>query len=189
MVKAVPVLAAAAPGGGGGCEHPKKAATPRVPMGSCSPAAPRLPLPLQGSAPWHRAGLWASECSSQKGTGGACLLRRQRGGVRKAARVRPAAICPRALRKGFSGPASTLISSKLLFALGPPAHLWGGVSCPPRPRGRPGPMVQVSPGCCCWRAPRAGPGGAGSLRLPPSQHGNNSSVRGRVVAAPVVGHA
>lgn len=128
------------PRGGAGCEHPKKAATPGVPTGSCSPTAPHLPSPLQGSAPWHGAGLWASECSSQKGTGGACLLRRQRGGVRKAARVRPAAICPRALRKGSSGPASALISSKLLFALGPPAHLRGGLvptlaPWPPRPRG------------------------------------------------------
>lgn len=64
----------------------------------------------------------------------------------------------------------------------------GGVSCLHRPRGRPGLVVQVSPGCCCWRAPRAGPGGAGSPRLPPSQHGNNSGVRGRVVAAPTARH-
>jgi len=79
-------------------------------------AAPRLPVPLPGSASRHGAGLRGGERGSQNGTGGACLLRRERGGVRKAVRVRPAAICPRAVPKGFTGPARTLISRKLLFA-------------------------------------------------------------------------
>lgn len=139
-MKAVPVLVAAAPGEVLGASTLKKRPHQGCPWGAAHPLPPHLPSPLQGSAPWHGAGLWASECSSQKGTGGACLLRRQRGGVRKAARVRPAAICPRALRKGSSGPASALISSKLLFALGPPAHLRGGLvptpaPWPPWPRG------------------------------------------------------
>lgn len=51
-----------------------------------------------------------------QGTGGACLLRRECGGVRKALRVHPATICPWAVPKGSAGPAWALISSKLLFA-------------------------------------------------------------------------
>lgn len=88
------------------------------------------------------------------------------------------------VQKGSSGPASTLISCKLLFVLGLPARLQG-IPRLPHPR------------CCgageLWLLLLAcadeGPGGAGSRQPPLSQHGNNGGVRGRVVEARGARHA
>lgn len=98
---------------------------------------------LQGSAPWHRAGLWDSERHSQKGTGGSCLFRRQHRGVRKAMHVYPAAICPKGLLRA-SQHAYQLQTFICLRAARPP-------SGDPTPAPIPAAAVQVSSGCCCWR--------------------------------------
>lgn len=82
------------------------------------------------------------------------------------------------VQKGSYGPASTLISCKLLFVLGLPARLQGVPRLPhPHCRGA-GELWLL----LLARADE-GPGGAGSQQPPLSQHGNNSGVRGRVVAA------
>lgn len=88
------------------------------------------------------------------------------------------------VQKGSYGPASTLISCKLLFVLGLPARLQG-VPRLPHPR------CCGAGELCLLLLARAdeGPGGAGSQQPPLSQHGNNSGVWGRVVAARGAGHA
>lgn len=100
-------------------------------------AAPRLPVPPQGSASWYRAGCCGSKCHSQKGTGGTCLLRRERGGVRKAIRVRLAAICPQAVPKGFTGPAPRPYQLQTFICL--------RASCPPSGGLLPAPAPAVTP--------------------------------------------